>query len=251
MAPLAMKIIRLGTAAGEQLAPGLTGRLAFWMFCRTPKPDMSSPGQARAMARAAPVMAKSSFHQLQAGPVQIAAYEFQPHRDDVAEGTVLVLHGWNSRTEHMVGVIGAMRDLGFRVVALDLPGCGRSSGRSLSLANAVQACHAAEQHFGPFDAVVGHSFGGAVAINALAGTIRGVPPMTARRLVTISAPNDLAEVFRTVGRRLGLGPSSQAALEATVERVGGNPLPTYINADRLQQLGLPALVIHDRGDKVF
>jgi len=244
-----MKIIRFGTAIGERIAPDLTGWCAFWMFCRTPKPDLSSPGQARAMERAAELMAKSAFRQLEAGGKQIAAYEFQPHQNDTARGTVLVLHGWNSRTEHMIGVIGAMRDLGFRVVALDLPGLGRSSGRSLSLASAVEACHTADKELGPFDAIVGHSLGGAVAINAVAGTMRDVPSVRVRRLVTISAPNALSDLFKMVGERLGLGPASQAGLEAAVERVGGNPLETYVNANLLRQVGVPTLVIHDRGDK--
>ena len=38
MAPFAHKVIRALFGAGEHVAPRLTGRIAFELFCRTPNP---------------------------------------------------------------------------------------------------------------------------------------------------------------------------------------------------------------------
>ena len=92
---------------------------------------------------------------------------------------MLVIHGWASRTEYMKPLIESFRDAGYRVVALDLPGHGHSSGRRLTMLHALDAARVAGEWFGPFAAIVGHSFGGAVAANAVAGTstaFRRSPP---------------------------------------------------------------------------
>ena len=87
---------------------------------------------------------------------------------------MLVIHGWASRTEYMKPLIESYRDAGYRVVALDLPGHGHSSGRRLTMLHALDAARVAGEWFGPFAAIVGHSFGGAVAANAVAGTVKGI-----------------------------------------------------------------------------
>ena len=96
---------------------------------------------------------------------------------ELRRGTVLVLHGWASRTEHMKSLIEGFLAAGYRVVSLDLPGHGGSSGRRLTMASAVDAVQVAGQWFGPFAAAIGHSFGGAVALNAAAGSVKGIPPL--------------------------------------------------------------------------
>ena len=53
-------------------------------------------------------------------------------------------HGWRSRTEHMRLLIEGFRAAGLRVIAIDLPGHGKSSGRRLHLANAVARAQAAD-----------------------------------------------------------------------------------------------------------
>ena len=68
-------------------------------------------------------------------------------------------------------------------------------GRTLNMANAVEAVDAAWREFGPFDTVIGHSFGGAVVLNSAGGTISGLAARVPRRLVLVSAPNDIPNVL--------------------------------------------------------
>jgi pimeloyl-ACP methyl ester carboxylesterase len=248
MAPLSQKIIRMLFGAAEHVAPGVAGRIAFAMFARTPDPRALRDGERRAVGRASALLAEARRHCLTTRSGSVTAFEFRPP-ERAWSGTVLVLHGWASRTEYMKALIEGFRAAGHRVVSLDLPGHGQSAGRRLTLASAVEAVHAAGEWFGPFTAVVGHSFGGAIAVNAVAGSVRGVPPLAAGRLVLIAAPSSLPRIFEAFGRHLDLGPRSYRAFAAGVERIAGHPLDDYVGARRLASLSVPALVIHAPDDR--
>ena len=146
-------------------------------------------------------------------------------------------------------IIETLRQEGFRVLSVDLPGHGSSAGRRLNLASAVVAVRAVADWFGPFAAIVGHSFGGAVAVNAAAGSIHGVAPVVTQRLVLISAPSSMPALFVDFGRFLGLGARTQVALATEVERVAGRPLADFVGADQLRDLTVPTLTIHAPDDK--
>lgn len=249
MAAFQMKIIRQGFRFSEHVAPALAGKAAFRLFSRTTDPAKLTPGEARANERAAPLMAEARQHRLTTKAGWVMAYEFRPPIYNPESPVALIVHGWRSRTQHMTGLIRAARDLGFRVISLDLPGHGSSSGRRIHMINAVEAVKAAETWFGPFDTMIGHSFGGAVVCNAVYGSIRGFEPASANRLVMISAPNRLARIFGWFGSKVGLGPKSQKAMEAEVLRLSGNPIEVFSGEDQLKSLNIPVLIAHAPDDK--
>jgi pimeloyl-ACP methyl ester carboxylesterase len=161
---------------------------------------------------------------------------------------VLVIHGWRSRTEYMRALIDGCRTAGFRVISLDLPGHGASPGRRLNLVSAVAAARAAGDWFGPFDAVIGHSFGGAVAANATAGAVDGIAPLETRRLVMIAAPNSLSQVFDSFRRQVNLGGRSASVVDRRVRILSGHGLAHFTGAKHLATLNTPTLVVHAPDD---
>lgn len=249
MTAIGVKVIRGLFGAAERFAPGIGGKAAFELFCRTPDPKRLSEGERRAVDRAAGFMEEARHHRLTVGGRCVVAHEFRPRGGRKNAGTVLVLHGWRSRTEYMKSLIEAYRDTGFRVVSLDLPGHGSSAGRRLNLATAVRAAHAAGEWFGPFEAVIGHSFGGAVAVNAVAGSIAGIPRLAASKLVLIAAPSSLPVLFSDFGRYLHLGPRTQSAMARQVRRIAGRPLDEFTGARQLADTPLPTLVVHAPDDR--
>jgi pimeloyl-ACP methyl ester carboxylesterase len=249
MTSIGVKVIRSLFGAAERIAPGIGGKAAFELFCRTPNPNRLSDGEKRAVERAAGFMEEARHHRLPVGSRCVVVHEFRPRGGRENAGTVLVLHGWRSRTEYMKALIEAYRDAGFRVMSLDLPGHGGSAGRRLNLATAVRAAHAAGEWFGPFEAIVGHSFGGSVAVNAVAGSIVGIPPLAASRLVLIAAPSSMPELFRDFGRYLNLGPRTQSALADEVHRVAGRPLDEFVGTRQLAEMPVPTLVVHAPDDR--
>jgi pimeloyl-ACP methyl ester carboxylesterase len=249
MASFSVKVIRSVFGMAEHVAPRLVGRAAFELFCRTPGRKALSEGEKRAIVRAAPFMEAARHHRLMSGAGCVVVHEFRPEPGREPAGTVLVIHGWRSRTEHMKTVIEAYRAAGYRVLSLDLPGHGASQGRRLTMVSAVDAAHTVGEWFGPFAAVVGHSFGGAVAANAVSGSIRRIPPLAAGRLVLIAAPSSLPAIFDNFGNALNLGPRSRAALARQVERIAGRPLEEFTGSLQLAGTQVPALIIHAPDDR--
>lgn len=249
MASFGLKVIRGVFAAAEHVAPRLTGRAAFELFCRTPNAKVLSDGERRAVDRAAGFMTEARHHRLKTKNGCVMVHEFRPEPGRRAAGTVLVIHGWRSRTEYMRTLIEGYRDAGYKVVSLDLPGHGQSQGRRLTLVSAVEAARLTGEWFGPFVAVVGHSFGGAVAANAVVGSVKNIPPLAAERLVLIAAPSSLPAIFNDFSRMLSVGPRSQAAMADRVERIAGRPLHEFVGDRRLASTPVPTLVIHAPDDR--
>ncbi|RWM21485.1 MAG: alpha/beta hydrolase [Mesorhizobium sp.] len=249
MASFGLKVIRGVFAAAEHVAPRLTGRAAFELFCRTPNAKILSDGERRAVDRAAGFMAEARHHRLKTKNGCVMVHEFRSEPGRRAAGTVLVIHGWRSRTEYMRTLIEGYRDAGYKVVSLDLPGHGQSQGRRLTLVSAVEAARLTGEWFGPFVAVVGHSFGGAVAANAVVGSVKNIPPLAAERLVLIAAPSSLPAIFNDFSRMLSVGPRSQAAMADRVERIAGRPLHEFVGDRQLARTPVPTLVIHAPDDR--
>lgn len=249
MASFGFMVIRGLVALAGEMAPRLAGRAAFELFSRTPPPGRLSGREREALARSAGLMAEARRHRLRLPDGCVVAYDFAPEGGSRRAPAALVLHGWGSRAAHMATVVAELRAAGFRVVALDLPGHGESAGRRLNMANAVRAVQMADQWFGPFAAIVGHSFGGAVAANAVVGSIAGVPAVGAGRLVLVSAPSSMPALFSDFGAFLALGARAQMALAARVRELTGRPLEEFVVADQLAAHNVPALVIHAPDDK--
>jgi pimeloyl-ACP methyl ester carboxylesterase len=243
------KVIRSVFGAAEHVAPRLTGRAAFEIFCRTANPKAPLPREQKAIDQAARFMAEARRHRLPLKSGAVMAFDFRPPNGIPTAGTVLVIHGWHSRTEFMRAVIDGFREAGHRVIALDLPGHGHSSGRRLNMVLAVDAARAAGEWFGPFAAVIGHSFGGAVAVNAAVGSVEGIPPLAAERLVLIAAPSSMPAIFEDFGRLLNLGTRSQIAIADQVERIAGRPLSEFVGSEQLALTPIPTLVIHAPDDR--
>lgn len=249
MASIGVSVIRGLFGIGEHVAPAVAGRAAFELFCRTPSRRRLTDGERRAIAGAEEFMRDARHHRLKMGSGCVAVHEFRPAGGERWRGTVLVVHGWRSRTEYMRSLIEGYRAGGYRVMSLDLPGHGQSLGRRLTMVAAVEAVSQAAQWFGPFAAIVGHSFGGAVAANAVVGSVQGIAPVAAERLVMIAAPNSLPDVFDKFGAMLNLGPRTRRTVGRAVERIAGQPLERYVGSRQLAERPVPTLVIHAPDDR--
>lgn len=248
MASIGLKVIRGLFGVSAVLSPRFTGRAAFELFRRTPSQKALSDGEKRAIARASGFMAEARHHRIKTRSGCVAVHEFRPSQG-ASKGTVLVIHGWRSRTEYMRALIEGYLGEGYKVVSLDLPGHGGSQGRALDMGKAVEAASLAGQWFGPFAAIVGHSFGGAVAVNAAAGTVDGFAPVPADRLVLIAAPNSMPRLFDEFARYVTLGGRAQKAMARQVERVTGRPLDQFVSSNLVARLAIPVLVMHAPDDR--
>ena len=247
MVDLKQQVIRLALGQGGRLFPKTAGRLAFELFCRTENPTTPNAKEKAAIDRAAPLMAEARKHPLKLAQGCVTAHQF--HATAPARGRVLVVHGWRSRTDFMAAMIASLVADGFDVVGLDLPGHGLSKGRKLNIKLGVEAVSQASQWLGPFDLVIGHSFGGAVAVNAAVGGIKGFAPVPFGRMAIIASPNSMPELFTGVGRYFGLGSKAQYAMESRIQAVAGHPLKTFVMSEQIKKYDGEVLVLHAPDDR--
>ncbi|MBN8534003.1 MAG: alpha/beta fold hydrolase [Rhizobiales bacterium] len=246
MAQVALKVIRPLVKASSFLSPGLTGRLAFRLFC-TPIGRTRPNRQSANFKRTEALFAKARVQTVSYGCGFVRSFTFEP--DSPSRGTVLMLHGWTGEAITMAGFIETMLERGFRVIAPDLPAHGGSSGRQLTFPLAMQALNALLRTEKPLAGIVAHSFGGSIGMAAMAGGIAAVPAIVPRRFVSIAAPSTMQVYGRQFSDMLGLTRRGHRAFEDKVLRIAGRPMESFSGREFLAQSRVPSLIIHAQDDK--
>ncbi len=248
MALNALDVIRPVMKVGSVLAPGVTGRVAFRLFCRTQRPAAIGDRQRAMIDRAEERLVEAQRVDVAHAGGAVATYTF-PAAGETERGVVLLVHGWTGRAAFMSSFIDPLRACGFRVVAVDLPGHGRSSGRTLHVPLAIGALSAVHAATGPWHGLVGHSFGGLVATSLIAGGVNGHAAIPLQRLVLIAAPESAKKIFGQFGKSIGLNARAQSAYEGRVLTVAGQPIEAFSGAEQLRQAQVPTLILHAPDDK--
>jgi pimeloyl-ACP methyl ester carboxylesterase len=241
---------RLGSAAfrvGDAVAPALTGRAAFRLFCTPPRGLAKTDVEARLVEKLMPILAAAEARRIATPDVEVQTYLWRATAA-TPRGRVLLVHGWTGQALVMTLFVKPLREAGFDVVALDLPAHGASGGRILNMPLGARALQAVGDAFGPFKGLIAHSFGGPIA--ALA--VEGGSPLTRRmaldRLVLIAAPHALSTVTHDFGTAFGFTPRLQQQLADAVTRAAGRPIGAINTGDFLAAAGKPCLIIHDQDD---
>jgi len=158
--------------------------------------------------------------------------------------TILLVHGWGGRSESLGAAVDPLVKAGCRVVAYDAPAHGESSGERTSMVECAGAALQMDGRFGPFHAVIAHSFGGPTA--ALAHK----HGLESDRFVLMGAPLSVMDLMIDMGQALG---ATNRVLELMIRgfearlRFRSEELRT----DRLvEQINAPILIVHDQEDKV-
>ncbi|MDH5359402.1 MAG: alpha/beta fold hydrolase [Gammaproteobacteria bacterium] len=161
---------------------------------------------------------------------------------------VLLIHGWNGRGTQLAGFAQPLIDAGYRVLAFDGPGHGDSPGRWTTIFRLCEATRAVVEKFGPMEAVIAHSFGGAVTAYALNHHL------AVSRVVSISSPASIRYLVERFCEAMRIPGSVQQRLERRIEQRMTTGMGEDIwecispesNARRIK--GVPALIVHDHDD---
>jgi pimeloyl-ACP methyl ester carboxylesterase len=249
MALSLIRIIRPVVRVASEIAPRSMGRAAFSLFCTPFRPRGLTREQKASVARALSRLDEARAETLTIACGYIQTYIFEPDPDVPARGNALLLHGWTGRAAFMTAFVAPLRKLGYRVIAIDLPGHGQSSGRQLNVPLAVQAVTETVRVNGPLSTIIAHSFGGAVAATAIAGGVPAYRPIPVRQLVLVASPNSLKDVTDDFSGMIGIGRRARLALAARIHQVAGRPVESFVGTDYLRRTGTPTLVIHSVDDR--
>ncbi|MGE5638516.1 MAG: alpha/beta fold hydrolase [Clostridia bacterium] len=240
--PAALSLPRFSTnvrfAAASLLAPQLAGAWAERLFLTPPRPTIGETALDLIDARAELLAHKSRA---------VATWEWGWKSPRAP--AVLLAHGWGGHAAQLRGFVFRLLSDGYRVVAFDQPAHGLSEGRLTSLVDFADVLTAVAERHGPIAGVVAHSLGAAATAFALS---RG---FTTRRVVLISPPSDVAGYSRRFARWHWMPEPVRRSMQAAIEERYGvrwEELEVERVAARMAARGAaPALVIHDREDRVI
>jgi len=173
---------------------------------------------------------------------QISAIRWQPNSDNTTSKKVLLVHGWESRATQMYSLVPTLLKLNYQIVAVDMPGHGKSEGLISDADKFAETVVLAQEQLGKFDVIIGHSMGAGATSIALS---RGID---CGKIVLISGPSSLENVIRRFSSFIGL--NSKAInwfIEHCTEQVGVAP-SVLDSASLLSTIEIPTLIIHDKDD---
>lgn len=229
-APLAIPgWIRTGMRATSAIAPGLAARTAKRMFF--------TPTRSRARGSESQVLAPAHTFSIRVRRKRVAGYTW-------GDGpTVLLVHGWGGHAGHLSGFVDPLIRSGFRAVAIDLPGHGRSEGRFSSLVHGADAIEELDGVFGSFAGAIAHSFGAAMLTYAIS---RGVPVDRAVYVAPAATFEPYWERFREAA---GLTPQVMDRFILYAEKWLDVRFAGVAAADLAPTMDIPLLILHSADDR--
>jgi pimeloyl-ACP methyl ester carboxylesterase len=157
---------------------------------------------------------------------------------------ILLLHGWGGDMRDLDPFVAPLAAHGFRVIAADLPGHGRSAGETSHVVEFAQAARAIADAAGPLYGVIGHSLGAAAAIVALADGL------SAGRAVLVAAAADLGLYVRGAAKAHHLDEAETEEMVCHLRVMTGRPLSSLDLASLATRLSVPALFVHSSDDRM-
>ncbi len=155
---------------------------------------------------------------------------------------VLLAHGWAGRGTQLYEIADKLLEHGFMVISFDAPAHGQSGGKRTYLLDNVKTVSHIAQTYGPFEAAIGHSFGGITLLNASA------KDRLFDKIITIGIEGSMHTILDDFVKKIGLKSKITTAIErhifneyhAEVSRISGN--------ESAKNVSSPVLVVHDIND---
>lgn len=164
---------------------------------------------------------------------------------------VLITHGWMSRSAYMTRTIRALWDQGYEIYALDFPAHGESKGLQVTWLDSVTLLRQLLNNYGPFYAVVGHSYGGSMLLNTL-NLANQLPEWEItnhpEKAILIASPINIRTPVTSLARRFNLSNQGYLQFRNTIKQRSNAHL-RYINfRNFIHYAQTPVLCIHGKDD---
>lgn len=233
------EVIRLGFRMAPRWAAGFAARLFLRPWRR--------PGRDRSL-----YVSRETFFAAENEQGPVAAWSFGPTQ--AGTPTVLLVHGWEDDHISWAALIDLLVTRGYRVIAPDLPGHGRSPAKLTSIpvmAAGVAAVAREAEKIGavsatqPFHAVIAHSLGGTATLIAAAEM-----GLRAERFAILAAPNHPRLFAGVMMQMLGLNVAQTQTVFAKIEHLIGRSMDSLYLPPKLRQFAVPGLILHSRDDRV-
>jgi pimeloyl-ACP methyl ester carboxylesterase len=210
----------------------LTTRLAAKIFAT---PFKITPPERELMMRQS---AKSNLLSIDNIKKKIMVYTY-----GYSKRKILLVHGWSGRGTQLYNIADKVLENKMMVISFDGPAHGLSSGKSTSIIEFIICIRQLEKKYGPFDAAIGHSFGGMALLNAVSQGLK------IDNLVIIGADNSIDEIIKSEVKKYSLKPIIGEKLVKLLNKQLGVNIKDYSSENASKNVDTPTLVINDSEDK--
>jgi len=157
---------------------------------------------------------------------------------------VMLVHGWGSCGKQMGELGQALIDNGFRIIWLDAPAHGRSTGWRTHFFEISQAINTLQQREGELKAVLAHSLGVPCTFHAIHNGL------ITQKIVAISPPATATGLIDKYCKVLKANKRTRKLLSQRIDKLLGETPISGIAAENLAQgINHECLVIHDKYDR--
>jgi len=155
---------------------------------------------------------------------------------------VLLLHGWAGRSTQLFAFADKLLEKGFMVISFDGPAHGKSTGKTTMMPDFLTTVQKIDETYGPFDAAIGHSFGGMCLYNATSSFLK------LKTFVSIGSGDKVSDIITNFAKNLTLKKSSGKKIQKALEQKWKLKVDDFASHHVAKKIEIPVLVVHDTED---
>ena len=156
---------------------------------------------------------------------------------------VLMVHGWSGRASQFYKMAPAIQKAGYKVFSFTAPAHGSSDEKQTHMLEFADCIAYLNNKYGPFEAIIAHSIGGAATLNALN---KGVET---NKVVLLGVPAYLKDVVLDFCKRLGLNNKVAELIIKHLKKEYDQDYEKFSTTRLAEHTATPGLIIHDEEDK--
>lgn len=158
--------------------------------------------------------------------------------------TVMLMHGWGGCASQLSAFVLPLLNLGYRVLACDLPAHGQTAGEQTNVFEFAQILLEVAASENKFTGIVAHSWGAGATIIAMS------EHEIAEKVVCLGTPCWLSSSVTTISKLLRLSSQTEDSLRRLFEQRLGQDVWQRASMElRAENLTVPGLLFHDRKDR--
>lgn len=225
------KPVKLFSRSLETISPYLATRFSSFLFTtpvgyKRPKRETYMYDSAQKKRMIVPSIQKE---------IELLSYGYSPKK-------VLLIHGWAGRSTQLFAFADKLLEKGYMVISFDGPAHGKSSGKNTNMLEFVETVKNIQKEYGPFEAVIGHSFGASCSLISAANFL------DIKALVSIGSANKVSEIMQRFTDNLTLKKGAGKRLQKRAEKKWKLKVDDYSASMASRHIKQPVLVIHDTKD---